>query len=82
MVTRFIAVTAIGLMAAGSAALAQDTGTTAPNGNAKPPAMMGRQGNGMMGGMDQAQMQRMMDNCNRMMESQMQPKAPAPDKRG
>ncbi len=81
MVTRFMAVTAIGLMAIGSAALAQDNGNTASNGNANPPAMMGRHGHGMMGSTDHAQMQRMMENCNRMMESQMQ-KAPAPDKKG
>lgn len=82
MLTRFMAVTAIGLMAVGSAAFAQDNGVVpAPNGNAAPPAMIGKQGHGMMGSMDHAQMQRMMENCNRMMESQMQ-KAPAPDKKG
>jgi hypothetical protein len=43
--------------------------------------MMGEQGHGMMGSMDHAQMQRMMENCNRMMESHMQ-KAPVPDKKG
>jgi hypothetical protein len=80
MVTRFIATAAIGLMVVGTAALAQDNGNTAPKSDANPPAMMGRQGGGMMGSMDHAQMQRMMDNCNRMMESQMQ-KAPATDKK-
>ena len=78
MMTRFMAATAIGLMAVGSAALAQDNANPEPNGNANPPATMGRQGGGMMEGTDHAQMQRMMENCNRMMESQMK-KAPAPD---
>ena len=79
MVPRFMAVIALGLMAAGSVALAQQNGGNAtPNGNANPSAMMGTQG-GMMG-TDHAQMQRMMDNCNRMMESRMQP-TPAPEKK-
>ena len=83
MVARFIAVIAIGLVAAGSAAFAQENGNTTANGNTKPPAVMGKQrGGGMMGSMDQAQMHRMMENCNRMMESGMQPKAPVPDKKG
>jgi len=79
MVPRFMAVIALGVMAAGSVALAQENGgNPAPNGNANPPAMMGSRG-GMMG-MNHAQMQRMMDNCNRMMESRMQP-TPAPEKK-
>jgi hypothetical protein len=82
MVTRCMALIAIGLMAAGSVAFAQDNGNAAPNGNAKPPAMMGQQGGSMMGSMgDQAQMHRMMENCNRMMESRTQPTPPAPDKK-
>ena len=43
MVTRFMAVIAIGLMAAGSAAFAQKNGNAAPNGDTKRPAMMGKQ---------------------------------------
>ena len=45
--------------------------------------MMGMMG--MMGQMDPAQMNRMMENCNKMMESRMQPPpgaAPSPEKKG
>jgi hypothetical protein len=42
----------------------------------------GMKGMGMMGGADHAQMQRMMDNCNRMMESHMQKNVATPDKKG
>jgi hypothetical protein len=35
-----------------------------------------------MGGMDQAQMHRMMENSNLMMESRMRPSAPATGKTG
>ncbi|HEX2942895.1 MAG TPA: hypothetical protein VHO91_17725 [Rhodopila sp.] len=74
MVPRFMAVIALGVMAAGSVALAQENGGNAtPNGNANPPRMMERQG-GMTGSMmDMAQMNRMMENCNRMMESKHSP---------
>jgi hypothetical protein len=49
--------------------------------------MMGDHGGGMMGmmnGGDPAQMKRMVENCNRMMESMMQdmPRTPRPEKNG
>ena len=46
--------------------------------------MMGNHGGGMMGGLDPAQMKRMVENCNRMMESMMQttPATPGPEKKG
>ena len=49
--------------------------------------MMGDRGGGMMGmmnGVDPAQMKRMVENCNRMMEGMMQnmPATPAPEKKG
>jgi hypothetical protein len=49
--------------------------------------MMGDRGDGMMGmmkGVDPAQMRRMVENCNRMMESMMQnmPATPGPEKKG
>lgn len=69
---------AVVLGMAGTAAYAQEQGNTAPDTNA-PPAMMGRHGNSMTGNMDHAQMQRMMENCNRMMESRTQ--QPAPEKK-
>lgn len=68
---------AVVLGMAGTAAYAQEQGNTAPETNA--PAMMGRHGNGMMGSMDHAQMRRMMENCNRMMESRTQ--QPTPEKK-
>jgi hypothetical protein len=50
-------------------------------------AMMGDRGGGMMGmmnGVDPAQMKRIVENCNRMMEGMMQnmPATPAPEKKG
>jgi hypothetical protein len=48
--------------------------------------MMGNRGGmmGMMMGVDPAQMRRMVENCNRMMESMMQnmPATPGPEKKG
>ena len=48
--------------------------------------MGGRHGGmmGMMNGTDPAQMKRMVENCNRMMESMMQdmPATPGPEKKG
>ncbi len=48
--------------------------------------MMGNPGGmmGMMMGVDQGQMRRMVENCNRMMESMMQntPATPGPEKKG
>lgn len=77
----------LALSAAVSIAAAQETGKPAGKPNT---GMMGGRGGGMMGmmsGVDPAQMNRMVENCNRMMESMMQnvPAAPstqAPEKKG
>ena len=76
--------------ATASIALAQEGGKPA---GAPDKGMMGGRGDGMMEmmkGVDPAEMKRMVENCNRMMESMMQnmpmapsaPAAPAPDKKG
>jgi|HubBroStandDraft_4_1064222.scaffolds.fasta_scaffold376168_2 hypothetical protein len=47
--------------------------------------MMGNRGGGMMGmmmGVDPVQMKRMVENCNRMMESMMQTMPTTPGKKG
>jgi hypothetical protein len=47
--------------------------------------MMGNRGGGMMGmmmGVDPVQMKRMVENCNRMMESIMQTMPTTPGKKG
>jgi len=73
-----------------SLAFAQDAGKPA---GTPDKGMMGGRGDGMMEmmkGVDPAEMKRMVENCNRMMESMMQnmpmapsaPAAPAPDKKG
>jgi len=75
---------------AASIALAQEGGK--PAGTPDKGMMGGREGGmmEMMKGVDPAEMKRMVENCNRMMESMMQnmpmapsaPAAPAPDKKG
>lgn len=48
------------------------------------PGMKGHHGGmmGMMNGVDPAQMKRMVENCNRMMESMMQTMPNTPEKKG
>jgi periplasmic protein CpxP/Spy len=95
--SKFVAAAlAFGLLASASAAVAQGNGPAPEPGTASPDrhgsAMMGGQDGGvmgMMGGADAAQMNRMMENCNRMMESRMQgqqqapgaPASPVPERR-
>ena len=74
-----------------SLAFAQDAGKPAATPDT---GMMGHRGGGMMGmmsGVDSAEMKRMVENCNRMMESMMRdqptnpavpPAAPKPDTKG
>ena len=74
----------LGLGTAASIAAAQQPGKQ----TGKPDTgMMGNRGGGMMGmmkGVDPAQMKRMVENCNRMMEGMMQniPATPGPEKKG
>jgi hypothetical protein len=83
-------VVAVGMLAIGAAAWAEDQTRAAPDHRGmmqeQHGGMMGGGMMGMMGG-DPAQMNRMMENCNRMMETWLQehPPAPghvAPDKKG
>ena len=74
------------VLVTGSIAIAQEggSGTPAPGTGDQRGGMMmqGRgMGMGMMNGGDPAQMNRMMENCNRMMEAMMrqQPANPAPN---
>jgi hypothetical protein len=90
--TYLSALAAVGLSAIAATALAEDQTPPIPD----RPGMMDRQRGGMMGpgmmgmmGGDPAQMTRMMENCNRMMESRLQdrprdpaPTRPDPDKKG
>ncbi len=87
---------ALAIALGGAVAFAHGSPTQAPQAQAPMPGQDMMQGGGMMarggmmGGMDAAQMDRMMENCNRMMESRMQggqqtpgaPGSPTPDKRG
>ena len=73
----------LGLGTAASIAAAQQLGKQ----TGKPgTGMMENRGGGMMGmnGVDPAQMKRMVENCNRMMEGMMQntPAMPGPEKKG
>lgn len=71
----FAAIALVGGFLAAQGAFAQQGSTTPPPGGA-PQAGQGQSGQGMMGGgmmgmmgqMDPAQMNRMMENCNKMME--------------
>ena len=80
---RFLAILAVLLATAvsGTVALAQEGRTQAPQTPASQTAPMAGQGmmpgegmmgkDGMMGQMDMAQMNKMMENCDRMMQSHM-----------
>ncbi len=72
------------LDAIGSIAIAQEPDKQ--SGKPETGMMGGRHGGmmGMMNGADPAQMKRMVENCNRMMESMMQdmPATPGPEKKG
>jgi Spy/CpxP family protein refolding chaperone len=74
----------LSLGAIGSIAIAQEPDKQ--SGKPETGMMGGRHGGmmGMMNGTDPAQMKRMAENCNRMMESMMQdmPATPGPEKKG
>ena len=74
----------LSLGAIGSIATAQEPDKQ--SGKPETGMMGGRHGGmmGMMNGADPAQMKRMVENCNRMMESMMQdmPATPGPEKKG
>ena len=74
----------LSLGAIGSIATAQEPDKQ--SGKPETGMMGGRHGGmmGMMNGTDPAQMKRMVENCNRMMESMMQdmPATPGPEKKG
>jgi hypothetical protein len=88
--TLAVLVLSAALAATASIALAQESGKPA---GTPDKGMMGGRGDGMMEmmkGVDPAEMKRMVENCNRMMESMMQnmptapnaPATPPPDKKG
>ena len=74
----------LSLGAIGSIAIAQESDKQ--SGKPETRMMGGRHGGmmGMMNGAGTAQMKRMVENCNRMMESMMQdmPATPGPEKKG
>ncbi|GGG52389.1 hypothetical protein GCM10010964_44430 [Caldovatus sediminis] len=96
----FTAAALVGGFVAAQGVLAQDTRTAPPAGTAQqaqpgaPQPGQGMMGGGMMGmmnmmgQMDPAQMNRMMENCNRMMEARSRggpgtgPSTPAPNQQG
>jgi len=80
-------VLSLGLGTAASIALAQEPGKPTERTGQPESGMMGHRDGGMMGmmsGENAAQMKRMVENCNRMMESMMQdtPATPGPEKKG
>ena len=81
---RIFVVLAASIVPTASIAIAQEPDKQ--SGKPETGMMGGRHGGmmGMMSGMDPAQMKRMVENCNRMMESMMQdmPATPGPEKKG
>jgi periplasmic protein CpxP/Spy len=71
---------------AASIAIAQESGKPSEHTGQPNSGMMGNRDGGMMGmmnGVDPAQMKRMVENCNRMMESMMQnTPTSGPEKKG
>ena len=84
LLTTTALVLTLSLGAIGSIAIAQEPDKQ--SGKPETGMMGGRHGGmmGMMNGTDPAQMKRMVENCNRMMESMMQdmPATPGPEKKG
>ena len=84
LLTTTALVLTLSLGAIGSIATAQESDKQ--SGKPETGMMGGRHGGmmGMMNGTDPAQMKRMVENCNRMMESMMQdmPATPGPEKKG